>query len=92
MPYHPSDPPPHTAKDAIPHVPEQLLEELHAANEELGHAGRHRERMMDAPLAEETPRDDAIQKLREAEKHVEDVTEKINQALHQADESPAQSE
>ena len=83
----PSDPPPHSASDAIPHVPGELLDDLRKANEDFSTAKEEREKAIDRSSYSDTPRNNAKQRVREAEKEVEDATEKIDDIIHRADES-----
>ena len=92
MPKHftPSDPPPHSASDAIPHVPGKLLDDLHQANKEFSTAKEEREEAVDASDSD-TPRESAKAHVREAEKEVEDVTKKIDRIIHRDKETGSSS-
>ena len=80
--FKPSEPPPPTASDAIPPVPRELLDELHDATKHFGDAKEKRERAVDAATYETGSRDEAVEEVREAEKHVEHVTEKSDTILN----------
>jgi hypothetical protein len=86
--HQPSEEPPHSASDAIPHVPGELLDELQSADSDFSKARQDREKAVDLPSYSDTPLNLANQRVRDAEKHVEDVTEKIDSILHKAN-SPA---
>ena len=87
----PSEPPPHSASDSIPHVPKELLDELHTANADLSSARHEREEAMDVASYSDTPRQSAKRHVNDAEKHIEDVTQKIDQILHRADKAGSDS-
>lgn len=79
--FKPSEPPPHTASDSIPHVPKELIDELHEANDQFSGAREHREKAVDEPTYDHGSRDEAAQEVRDAEKNVEQVTSKIDKIL-----------
>ena len=65
-------------------VPEEHLKALHEANERFSAARHQREEAIDSSSPETTQRDKAQKEMLDAEKTVEEVTEKIERDLHPA--------
>lgn len=65
-------------------VPEEHLQALHEANERFSAARHQREEAIDSSSPEPTERDKAQKEMLDAEKIVEEVTEKIERDLHPA--------